>query len=547
MNRGIDAPRLSRQAAFALAALGALAAGPAVAQSAPAAAPANPPMAAPAPTPVFAIRGFQIEGENPLGADEANRVLAPFVRPDATLQTLQQATAALEAALRARGFGLHRVALPPQEVGAVVRLSIVKFTVGKVDIQGAQVYDEGNIRRTLPELREGESPNFKRLAIQTAIANENPNKQVQVGLRESEEPDRIDAAINVREQRPWTFGVSLSNAGSSSTGNDRFTISGGHTNLFNRDHQFVGAYTTSFEQMDDVRQLGLAYRVPLYAQGGVLGASYTRSDVVGDFGAFTSTGAGHTLGLNYTIYLAPEGGRRSYVTLGIEDKVFDASRINDIVVPGALDRRSRPIVLGYTARTESDAAVWGYNVDLAFNTSGGSGNDLRAYRSEDPRVDTTHWKAVRGGITYSSQVAASWIWTARGQFQVSPDVLISGEQFGLGGLGSVRGTDIERPISGDSGVSASLELNTPELAPGLRLLGFIDAGYLANNDPTSALKPSSDRLASVGLGLRYASGPFAVSADYGRLVVGSRVPLAVNPSSPRDGDDRFYINLSLRF
>src|SRR5690606_17480574 len=123
-------------------------------------------------------------------------------------------------------------------------------------------------------------------------------------------------------------------------------------------------------------------------------------------------GAGHTLGLNYTIYLAPEGGRRSYVTLGIEDKVFDASRINDIVVPGALDRRSRPIVLGYTARTDSDSAAWGYNVDLAFNTSGGSGNDLRAYRSEDPRVDTTHWKAVRGGATYSGQVATSWIWTA---------------------------------------------------------------------------------------------------------------------------------------
>jgi hemolysin activation/secretion protein len=33
-------------------------------------------------------------------------------------------------------------------------------------------------------------------------------------------------------------------------------------------------------------------------------------------------------------------------------------------------------------------------------------------------------------------------------------VLISGEQFGLGGLDSVRGTDVERPISGDKGISA---------------------------------------------------------------------------------------------
>ena len=61
-----------------------------------------------------------------------------------------------------------------------------KFSVSKVVIEGSSIYDEGNIRRTLPELREGESPNFKRLAVQTAIANENPNKQVQVGLREAD-------------------------------------------------------------------------------------------------------------------------------------------------------------------------------------------------------------------------------------------------------------------------------------------------------------------------------------------------------------------------
>jgi len=545
MIRGFQAPRLPRQAPFALLALLAASAGPAFAQ-APATA-ATPSMATPAPSPVFALRGFQVQGENPLGADETSRVLAPFVRPDATLQTLQQATAALEAALRARGYGLHRVALPPQEVGATVKLDIVKFTVGRVDIEGRALYDEANVRYALPELKEGGSPNFQRLAIQTAIANENPNKQVQVGLRESEEPDRIDATITVREQRPWTFGASLSNAGSDTTGEDRFTLTAGHTNLFNLDHQFIGAYTTSLEEPSDVRQLGLAYKIPLYALGGVVGASYTRSDVVGDFGAFTSTGAGHTFGVSYTKYLPPAGGRRSYVTVGLEDKVFDAARINDIVVPGARSRRSRPVSIGYTQRTESDAAYWGYNADLAINTGSGEGNSLGAYRSEDPRVDTTRWKAVRGGLQYASSFQERWPWTARAQGQYSPDVLISGEQFGLGGLGSVRGTDIERPISGDSGVAGTFEVSTPELAPKLRLLGFVDAGWLWNNDPTTALKPSSDRLASLGLGLRYANGPFSISADYGRLVVGSRVSRAVNPSAPRRGDDRFYVNLSVRY
>jgi hemolysin activation/secretion protein len=544
----------ARSGLLALAIFGA--AGSAVAQAqapvtsdaapAPTAAPAPPPMPAAAPSPVFTIKGFKVTGDNPLGEGETSQVLAPFLRADATIETLQKATAALEAALRQKGYGLHRVSLPPQEVGDTVQLTIVKFTVSKVHIEGRSIYEEDNVRRTLPELKEGESPNFRTLAIQTAIANENPNKQVQVGLREADDPDKIDATITVKESRPWTFAASLSNAGSKSSGRDRLTLSGGHTNLFNRDHQFVGAYTTSIERTSDVKQLGLSYKVPLYAQGGVIGASYTRSDVVGTFGTFTSTGAGHTLGVNYTLYLPPEGGRRSYVTFGLDDKVFDATIVSGVVV--GEDRRSRPISIGYTARTESDAAVWGYNTDLSVNTGSGAHNDLFSYQSEDARVDTVRWKAVRGGIHYTAPLAQTWLWSARAQYQYSPDALISGEQFGLGGLGSVRGTSIDRPVTGDKGVSATVELTTPELMTGLRLLGFIDAGWVGNNAGNgAATKPSSDRLASTGLGLRYVHEPFALSVDYGRLLNSSRVPLASNSASPQRGEDRFYVNLSVRF
>ena len=535
----------ARRAVIALAALAAC--GATLAQ-APAPAPAaNPPMAASAPATVFAIKGFKVIGDNPLGDGDTSRVLAPFLRANATIETLQQATAALETALREKGFGLHRVALPPQEVGDTVTLSIVKFTISKVAIEGRSIYDESNIRRTLPELREGETPNFKTLAVQTAIANENPNKQIQLGIKEADEPDKIDATITVKEQRPWTFGVSASNAGSDSSGKDRVTVTGGHTNLFNLDHQFVGAYTTSLERAKDVKQLGLSYKVPVYTLGGVIGASYTRSDVVGNFGTFNSTGAGHTLGLSYTHYLAPEGGRRSYITAGIEDKVFDASKINDIVVPGQFDRRSRPVTVGYTARTETDTSVWGYNVDLAVNTGGGDNNDLASYQSEDPRITTTRWKALRANASYLAPVFGAWTLGIRGQAQYSPDVLISGEQFGLGGAASVRGTSLERPISGDKGLAATIELSTPDIAPGLRFLGFVDAGWLGNNSPNGTSKPSSDRIASAGLGLRYGNGPFTVSADYGRLVKGSRVPLAFNSAAPQKGDDRFYVNVSVRF
>jgi len=512
---------------------------PAFAQS-----PAAAPPAASVPSPVFTIRGFAVSGDNPIGEAETQRALAPFQRSNATLETLQQATAALETALRERGFGLHRVVLPPQELGELVRLEIVKFTIAKVQVEGNKIYSNDNVRRSLPELREGESPNFKRLAVQTAIANENPNKQLQVGLREADEPDRIDAAITVKETPPWSFGASVSNAGSQSSGRDRVTVTAGHSNLFDMDQQILAAYTTSLERMGGVKQLGLAYKAPLYRTGMVVGATYTRSDVVGNFGTFTSTGAGHTLGASGTYYLTPEGGRRSYVTLSFEDKVFDATVIND--APIGVDRRSRPLTLGYAARVESDTAAWGYNLDLAVNSASGAHNDLASYQNEDARIKTVHWKALRGGVNYSAGFAQNWLWSARAQYQYSGDVLISGEQFGLGGIGSVRGTRTDRPITGDKGLVATLEVTTPELKTGLRLLGFVDAGWLGNNSPNDTNKRSSDRLASLGVGLRYLAGAFAASLDYGRIVTGSRVPLTLNSASPRRGDDRLYLNVSWR-
>ena len=529
-------------AALGLALLGGT--GTALAQT-PAAAPALPAMSAPA-KPVFAIRGFDITGDNPLSGPETTRILAPFLRADATIDTLQKATAALEAALKASGFALHRVVLPPQSVADSVKLEIVKFVVGKVTVEGLKTYDAANIRASLPELAEGRAPNFRTLAVQTAIANESQGKNVQIALKEAEAADQIDARIVVTEAKPWNFAVSLSNTGSRDTGRDRLTFSGSHANVFGRDHQFTGAYTTSIERPGDVRQFGANYRVPLYALGGVLAASYTRSTVVGDFGALKSTGAGQTMGLNYSHYLAPEGGYRSYITVGLDDRRFDITEIGGVPLAGQQVRRSRPVMVEYTARVETDTSTWGYSTSLAANLVAGGGNSLSAYRSEDPRIRTAAFRVLRANANYLAPFGGGWVWSVRGQFQYSPDALISGEQFGLGGATSIRGTG-ERPIAGDKGLLAALEVTTPVLAPGLRLVGFLEMGWLRNNNPNAVNKPASDQLAGAGFGLRYSLGMFEISADWGRILNGSVLAAPANPALPRTGDSRFHVNLSARF
>lgn len=493
----------------------------------------------------FPINGFELTGDIPLKSEETSRVLAPFIGPNGTLDTLQRATAALEAELKSKGYGLLRVSLPPQEVGNKVTLHIVKFVIGKVTVEGQSNHTEANIRASLPELREGDAPNFKTLAVQTAIANENPSKQVQVSLKESEEADKIEVKVLVKDISPWNLTAGLANTGSEATGKDRFSLVASHANVFGLDHQFSGAYTTSLERSSDVKQLGLVYRIPLYRLGGVVGASYTNSDVVGNFGSFNSTGAGQTLGLSYNQYLTPDGGYRGMVNFGLDDKVFKASKINGILVPGQVDRGSRPITLGYAGRMEADKYVWGYNAELSTNVSGGEGNSLAAYQSEDPRIQNVNWKAVRGGASYAMSLSSGWMWNLRGQFQYSPDALISGEQFGLGGATSIRGTG-ERATAGDSGVSTTFELTTPELHPGLRVIGFVDAGWLhSNNTDLNPGKPTSDQLASAGFGVRYNVGAFGLTAEWGQVVTGATA--LSGATTPKSGDEKLHVNLTARF
>jgi hemolysin activation/secretion protein len=512
------------------------------------------PAATQASAPRFAIRGFNIKGNNPLDAGVTSQVLAPFLRSDATLETLQKATAALEAALRDAGFGLHKVALPPQEVGDTVTLEIVRFSLGQIEVAGNQHHSAANIRASVPELQEGGAPNFKKLAVQTALANENPGKQLSVTLKASaDKPDQIDALLTVKDSKPWFVGLSANNAGNRSTGRDRSTLSTGHSNLWGRDHQFVAAYTTSLERSKDVKQIGLNYRMPFYGLGGTLGLSHTRSDVAGTFGNFTSTGAGKTTGLNYTWALAPEGGSRSFVSLSWDDRLFEASQIDG--TPVGVDRRSRPVSVNYTRRQDGQQDALAYSVELSLNTGGGRGNSAQAYASEYSNpvtgqgIRTAAFKILRGNVNYTRMLGTSqWLWSARSGLQWSPDALISGEQMGLGGVASVRGAP-DRAISGDRGLQASLELNTPELAPGLRLTGFVDAGWLSNRDADGVRRVSSDHLSSVGLGLRYANSSVGLSIqmDYGRLLTGSKLPLATNSSAPQKGDDKSHVSVSIRF
>lgn len=504
------------------------------------------------------IKGFAITGDNPLSAAETAALLAPFLDRESSHAMLRQAGAALEQALQEQGHGLYRVVLPPQVLSDTITLNVLRQTIDSVRVDGqGRYFDAANVRAALPELQEQTSPNLRRLARETAIANENPSRHLRVALTPGAQPETVSATVQVLERRPWKGGLAWNNQGTRETGRDRLTLAAGHDNLLGRDHGLDWVHTISPDHSSDVRQYGVRYRVPLYAWGGVVVVEHQRSDVLGSFGlepagqahpTFHATGAGHETGLGYTHHLATAVHRRAQVSVTLRDRLFRSGE-----VPGsgllARDRRTRALSADYAAQTEREdgAWSWGYRFGVTINLPYGRANELAAYQSEEPAIETTHWKAWRGAAHVVASFGPGWQLAGRLQAQGSSDLLLAGEAFALGGIGSVRGVP-ERALYGDSGVSATLEASTPALWQGLRALAFIDAGWVRSDVADSPLRRREDRLASVGLGLRYAhvSGA-SLRADYARVVAGSRADHHLLPASPIPGDDKLHVNVSLLF
>lgn len=491
----------------------------------------------------FTVSRFTVDGENPLSEEQTTELLAQYTGEYAGLDGLLAAADELERALAEQGYSFHRVSLPPQALeGGTVVLKVVRFHLGKVSVLGNEHFDTPSILSSLPSLIPGEAPDTAALRQAVAVANRHPAKNLTVTMRQGEQADTVDAQVKVVERRPWTlFGV-FNNVGSPQTGRSRISVGGQHSNLFGLDHVLTATATSSPQNFQNVRQYGLSYEVPLYALSGWLTVSWVRSDV--DSGLveqfFDVSGSGVFRGVRFRQDLAPRGAWRNAWTVSLDDRDFD----NDVSFLGApigTRVRSRPLQFRWDTRYLRQEGNLRGHVEYAHNLPGGGHNNNAAYARARAQA-RRNWNAVRFGASADQLLGANWLARARLAGQYAGETLIPGEQFGLGGAKSVRGFE-ERTVAGDNGLSGSLEVWTPPISSlaGLRVLGFVDAGYKDLNDPGVG-EESVDTLLSMGVGARLQwRENLNVSVDWGRAIEQAQ------GSSSDAGNSRWHLNVLYRY
>ncbi|MCL6262246.1 ShlB/FhaC/HecB family hemolysin secretion/activation protein [Craterilacuibacter sp. RT1T] len=489
--------------------------------------------------PGFTVTAYQLTDANPLTPDDTRRVLAPYTGANQTIASLQQAAAALQKELAARGHGFYRVILPPQTVDGTVRLQLILLPVGDISVFGNQHFSTPSILNALPGLQSSQSPDTRKLARNLAQFNDHPAHRAVLTLSESREREAIDVKVSVEDEKPWLAFASLQNNGNASTGKWRLSVGAQASRLFDTDQQLTASYTTSpDEHRQDVSQFGASWKLPLYALATDLSAYAVYSNVdsgtVGGF--FDVAGQGHFYGVRASYHLPLQGKLRQSVALALDSKSFT----NQVLFAGdnlGSDVGTRPLTLAWNGQWQDAASQLDASLDWAHNLPGGSDNDDLHYGANRAGA-TRNWQAWHGGLNASMLLPRNWSLNSRLQGQYSRDALIPGEQFGLGGSSSVRGYQ-EREVSGERGYFAALECWTPLLRPTLRGLLFVDAGQVSRIDPQAG-EDARSALASLGAGLRWQPHKLlGLSLDLAR-------PLKDGPST-RAGTWRAHALASARF
>jgi len=520
----------------------------------------------------FDIVRFQIEGNSILPVQRTQELVAPFIGRRKNYGDVQKALEALEGEFRRLGYGTVQVYVPEQELtSGVVKLQVSEGVVGKVTITGNKHFNNENVRASLPNLKEGTAPNMRQLSENIQLSNENPAKQVEVTLGVSEEEGKVNAKVEVKEEDPTRFYITLDNTGTKASGKHRVGVSYQNANVDNSDQVLTLAYTTAADAPGGVKVdiYSIGYRLPLYSIGDSIDVIYgnsstnTPASVLAPGGTLALNGKGMVVGLRYNHIFPRAGEFTSKFIMG-----FDYKHMNSLCTvagaptpPGVTSSCTpytlRPITGTYSGQWQKPGEVIDFNLGFTHHLfpmgssyPGVAGIDRYSFVTGRQTSDT--FTALRLGGSYTTAIAGEWLGRAVFNGQYAHNPLPAGEQIGLTGSNTVRGF-LERAVSTDRGFVANLEVYSPDYANKMGFEGSLKGLIFydwASGHNFAALATGFARanVASAGIGFRYnLKKDISARFDVARVMEGHQPTPGNSAEAAKPGDIRGHFGLAFGF
>jgi hemolysin activation/secretion protein len=490
--------------------------------------------------PSFNIFEFKVDGNTVLPKGKIEEAVYPFLGESKTIEDVEKARVALEKIYQDEGYLTVSVSIPQQDVdNNLVKLLVTEGTVERLRVTDSKYTSLAEVKSRVAEFEEGKVPHFPTAQKQLGTVNRGQNRQVSPILRPGKSPGKVEVDLKVQDQLPLHGSLELNDKYSPNTTETRLNGSLRYENLWQKDHSIGISFQVSPEDTNEVKVISGTYVIPrmngdYFAAYGVI----SKSDIaaVGDVNVI---GNGNIVGARYIHPLPLLDNYYHSLTLGADYKDFKES----VSLLGS-DGFKTPISytsfsLGYdgTYQTESSQTQMNLSLNLAPR---GMGNREQEF-AEKRFLARPNYAYIRADLKYTQKLPLDWSLQTRLSGQVANDPLISAEQFTIGGVDSVRGY-LESSALGDNGLSASVELRTPQFKKyfkdyikDLYAFTFVDAGHVVIYDPLPNQDKSSELL-SIGVGakLKATKGIFT-NLDYAHALRDS--------GEVEKGDDRLHFRV----
>ncbi|NER35837.1 MAG: ShlB/FhaC/HecB family hemolysin secretion/activation protein [Oscillatoria sp. SIO1A7] len=451
------------------------------------------------PPETFIIERFEFEGNTAFSAEKLSEELAEFVGKAIAFAQLLQAEAKITELYVDAGYINSGAIIPAQTLtDGTVTVQIIEGGIEDLKVTGTRRLRNNYVRSRL-DLAARAPLNQNKIveALQLLVLDpriENISADLSAGSR----PELSLLEVTVAEANPFTAELFVDNGRAPSVGSFRRGIRLNHANLLG----FGDTLSASYTNTEGSNALDLNYSIPVNARNGTIsiGGGFTDTEVIEPpFDRVDITGDSRYLefGLRQPIVQSPTKELVLGLTFARQESQTSLLGEDFPLSPGAdEDGETKVSAIRFfqewTGRNRSQVFAARSQFSLGIGAFDATVN------SEPPDGRFFSW---RGQAQLVRRLPADSLLVVRSDVQLAPRAIVPLEQFGLGGLGSIRGYRQDVLLT-DNGAFASAEWRVPVLKVEkiegvLQVAPFVDAGVAWN----SSERPDPDPNTAIGIGL----------------------------------------------
>ena len=476
------------------------------------------------PAQTFIVERFDVVGSTVFSRKKLAKVLAGYTHRPISFAELLDAGSTITQLYIKQGYTTSGAYIPPQTLTVgVAKIQVVEGRLEDIRVTGLRRLQPNYVRSRLA-IVSSPPVNQKRLLEALQLLQQNPLIQnLSAELSAGSSPGTSILSVRVTEAKTFNAQVALDNGRTPSVGSFQRRLQLRQANLLG----FGDSLTFGYTNTDGSNTEDTSYTLPLNPRNGTLTFNFgtTSSNVIErpfNILDIKSAFRYYELTFRQPIIQTPTqefafGLTASRRESDISSSVFNTNEFPlSLLSPGA-DKKGRTRVSAlrffqeWTNRSSREV--------IAARSQFSFGNGAFGATINTEAQDSRFFSWL-GQAQWVRLLAPDTLLLVRGNLQLADRPLVPIEQFGLGGVGSVRGYRQDLLLT-DNGFVATAELQYPILRIPkwhgvLQAIPFVDVGSAWGYSQQDVTNQNPNTLADVGLGLQLRLGnEFTARLDWG--------------------------------